>query len=96
MLRCFFALLLLSSLAGIPAHAAGADPAAADPTAAEPLFQKHCTTCHPADRSLKKNKDREGWQKTVTRMQGYAGGLLGDDDATSIVEYLTHVRGPSN
>jgi len=96
MLRRIFASLLLCTLAGIPAHAAGADPAAADPMAAEPQFQKHCTTCHPADRALKKNKDREGWQKTVKRMQGYASGLLGDDDAASIVEYLTHVSGPNN
>jgi cytochrome c5 len=83
------ALLVLAALACSPA-------AAYDQAAAEKLFQKHCTTCHPADRSLKKNKDQAGWEKTVARMQRYASGLFGDGDAGTIVQYLTSVRGPEN
>ena len=83
------ALLLAVAFAGRPA-------AADEPEAAEALFQKHCATCHPVDRALKKNKERAEWEKTVKRMQGYATGMIIDGDAESIVEYLTRVRGPKN
>ncbi len=87
--RFVLALLLAAAFVGDPATAY-------DQEAAEKVFQKHCATCHHIDRTLKKNKDRTGWEKTVKRMQGYASGMLSDGDAESIVEYLTNIRGPSN
>ena len=89
MLRFVLALLLAVAFVGGPA-------VASDQEAEEKQFQKHCATCHHVDRSLKKNKDQAGWEKTVKRMQGYASGLFTDGDAASIVEYLTRVRGPKN
>jgi mono/diheme cytochrome c family protein len=75
---------------------AGGPSLAYDQAAAEKLFQQHCGTCHHVDRSLKKTKERIGWTKTVKRMQGYASGMITDDAADSIVNYLTDVRGPSH
>ena len=35
----------------------------------------------------------EEWQKTVSRMKGYADGRISDKDAGIIIEYLTEIRG---
>lgn len=79
----------------------GADPAAAQPapTAADPkakvLFEEKCSTCHALSRPLGKNKDRGGWEKTVTRMQRVNGCPITDAEAKAIVDYLVTVRGPA-
>ena len=73
---------------------AGGSAPAFDQDAAEKVFQQECATCHHVDRALRKKKDRPGWEKTVDRMKGYAGGLITDDEAKTIIEYLTRVRGP--
>lgn len=85
--RFVLALLLVALFGGNPSSASEEDPG-------EALFELHCATCHPTARALKKNKERAGWEKTVARMQGYASGMITDDDATAIVEYLIRVRGP--
>ncbi len=81
-LACTFFLLTSSVAAGSPSPA--------------DLFESKCTTCHGADRALRKRKDRAGWEKTVSRMKRYASGLISDADAVVIVEYLTRERGPES
>ena len=66
-----------------------------DLEAAKSLFDSKCSLCHSPDRALRKSKDRQGWEKTVSRMKRYASGEIGDEDAAAIVEYLVHVRGPA-
>ncbi|MBI5904752.1 MAG: hypothetical protein HZB86_04255 [Deltaproteobacteria bacterium] len=74
-----------------------APPAAAD--AADPggkaLFDVKCSTCHALARPLGKNKDRDGWTNTVTRMQKVNGCDITDAEAKAIVDYLVRVRGPA-
>jgi mono/diheme cytochrome c family protein len=67
-----------------------------DADAAKKLFESKCAPCHPLDRTLRKTKDRPGWQKTVERMKGYAAGAIADAEAQTIVEYLSRARGPAN
>ncbi|GAB6062663.1 photosystem P840 reaction-center cytochrome c-551 [Deferrisoma palaeochoriense] len=86
----------LTCLALVSALVAG--PAVAqefDLEAAKALFEQKCSACHSLDRPLKKNKDRAGWEKTVSRMARYASGMISPEDADIIVEYLTRVRGPA-
>lgn len=59
------------------------------------LFKSKCTTCHSAERTLRKRKDRAGWEKTVGRMKRYASGLISDEDAEAIIDYLSRERGPA-
>jgi cytochrome c5 len=81
-----------------------AAPAAADPgqtqagggdPKAKALFESKCSMCHGIDRPLGKNKDRDGWTKTVTRMQKVNGCNITDAEAKTIVDYLVAVRGPA-
>lgn len=83
-------LALGTLLAALTAASAGAF----DADAARKVFETRCVACHPLDRSLKKSKDRAGWQKTVGRMKGYAAGAITEEEAGLIVEYLARVRGP--
>ena len=77
---------------GADPHGAGPAAAAADPKA-KALFEEKCSTCHPLSRPLGKNKDRGGWEKTVTRMQRVNGCPITDAEAKEIVDYLVTVRG---
>ena len=65
----------------------------ADNSEAKALFEKRCSLCHPTSRPLSATKSSEEWQKTVSRMKGYANGRISDKDAGIIVEYLTEIRG---
>jgi len=60
---------------------------------AKGLFEKRCSLCHPTSRPLSTTKSGEEWQKTVSRMKGYADGRISDKDAGIIIEYLTEIRG---
>jgi hypothetical protein len=62
--------------------------------AARKLFEAKCSGCHHPDRALKKIKNREGWKKTVERMRTYTPGRISADEAQTIIEYLSRVRGP--
>lgn len=84
------ALLLLALLPAVCAAARDFDR-----EKARQLFEAKCSQCHSLDRPLKKNKDRAGWERTVGRMKGYAGGAISEADAATIVEYLVRVRGPA-
>ncbi len=83
---------LLALLAGA---AAGARADEFDLAAAQALFEAKCVSCHSLDRALRKSKDRERWEKSVARMKRYASGLISDQDAGTIVEYLVRTRGPA-
>lgn len=88
------ALILGIALAAAPA-AGSAQPAKPfDLEAAKASFEAKCAQCHVLDRTLQKNKDKAGWEKTVARMKGYVGDKWTEAEATTIVEYLTRVRGP--
>ena len=77
-----------------PASPAQAAPEAGDPKA-KALFEAKCSICHPTSRPLGKNKDRNGWTSTVTRMQQVNGCPITDAEAKTIIDYLVAVRGPT-
>ena len=78
-----------------PAAAAPAQAQQAGDPDAKALFESKCSMCHGIDRPLGKNKDRDGWTKTVVRMQKVNGCNITDAEAKTIVEYLVAVRGPA-
>jgi cytochrome c5 len=67
---------------------------AGDPKA-KALFEAKCSTCHALSRPLGKNKNLDGWTKTVTRMQQVNGCPITDAEAKAIIDYLVAVRGPA-
>jgi cytochrome c5 len=78
-----------------PASAAPAQAQQAGDPNAKALFESKCSMCHGIDRPLGKNKDRDGWTKTVTRMQKVNGCNITDAEAKTIIDYLVQVRGPA-
>ena len=90
--KWIFAALLSAALlgAGVFSHAAEEG----DPKA-KALFEAKCSACHALSRPLGKNKDRDGWTKTVTRMQKVNACPITDEEARTIVDYLVAVRGPA-
>ena len=80
--------LLACLLVAPPAGAEAGDPKA------KALFEEKCSACHALSRPLGKTKDRDGWEKTVTRMQKANGCPITDAEAKEIVDYLAAVRGP--
>ncbi|HEX9190924.1 MAG TPA: hypothetical protein VF847_02435 [Candidatus Deferrimicrobiaceae bacterium] len=62
---------------------------------AKALFESKCSVCHALSRPLGKNKDRNGWTNTVTRMQRVNGCPVSDEEAKAIIDYLVVVRGPA-
>jgi mono/diheme cytochrome c family protein len=60
---------------------------------AKALFEKRCSLCHPVSRPLSKNKSGDEWRQTVTRMKGYAGDRISEEEAAIIIDYLTETRG---
>lgn len=84
-------------LAAGTALATGAARAASDAgSPAQKLYQSRCSACHSLDRPEKKNKDRVGWERTVSRMRGYSPGQLSENEATAILEYLVRTRAPKD
>jgi mono/diheme cytochrome c family protein len=66
---------------------------AAEKSKGETLFEQRCSMCHATSRALEKTKSAKEWRQTVTRMQGYAGGRISDEEAEIITEYLVEGRG---
>lgn len=79
--------------------AAAAGDAGDEQAKSKALFERTCSMCHGIDRPLSKNKTKEEWQTTVTRMRQNAenkkirGGIPAED-ASRIIDYLSAVRGP--
>lgn len=65
---------------------------AADP--AKALFEEKCSVCHGFDRPLGVHRTKDAWEATVKRMQSKKPGNFNDDEAKTIIDYLTKVRGP--
>ncbi|MDG2223430.1 MAG: hypothetical protein P8L85_18755 [Rubripirellula sp.] len=57
-------------------------------------FERNCTDCHDADRSLSKQKTGPGWRATVRRMAAMEGADIASGDVTAIAEYLTSRNQP--
>jgi hypothetical protein len=51
-------------------------------------FDRSCTTCHDAARSLERTKDLAGWRATVRRMAAKRGAEIATDDIEPISVYL--------
>jgi hypothetical protein len=51
-------------------------------------FERSCTTCHNAARSLDRTKDLAGWRATVQRMAGKRGANIASSDIEPIAVYL--------
>jgi len=69
-------------------------PAMAQQDGGKALFEQKCSVCHSADRAKAKKKDRAGWEKTVMRMKNVNGCPITDDEAKTIIDYLTKNYGP--
>ncbi len=53
------------------------------------LFEEKCSVCHSTERATSKKKSKEGWERTVKRMQKKLSGHISDEEAEAIVEYLS-------
>jgi hypothetical protein len=51
-------------------------------------FERSCTKCHDAARSLDRTKDLAGWRATVRRMAAKRGAEIATDDMEPIAVYL--------
>lgn len=51
-------------------------------------FERSCTKCHDAARSLERTKDLAGWRATVRRMAGKRGAEVASADLEPIAVYL--------
>lgn len=61
---------------------------------AKALFEAKCSVCHALSRPLRKSRERKWWVETVTRMQKVNGCPITDEEAWTIIDYLSIVRGP--
>jgi len=52
------------------------------------LFQKHCTTCHDADRALTKKKSLDEWRATVQKMAAKEDADIPERVREPIAQYL--------
>ena len=66
---------------------------AATESSARALFAKRCSMCHPTSRALGTIKSGEEWRQTVLRMKLKAGRRISDEEAETIIKYLTESRG---
>ncbi len=82
--------VLTAALFLLSGSAFAAEPAQAP---GKKLFEAKCSACHSLSRPLGKNKDREGWTATVTRMQKVNGCPVTDEEAKQIIDYLVSERG---
>lgn len=52
------------------------------------IFETKCSKCHPLDRALSKQKDLGSWKKTTLRMSKYSAGVITEEEAGKVAEYL--------
>ncbi|GAB4259563.1 MAG: hypothetical protein Kow0092_07860 [Deferrisomatales bacterium] len=83
-----FAVLLTALWAG----AAAPDEEALEK--ARGLFEAKCSLCHSIERPKRKRKTKEGWTRTVMRMKNRNGCPVTDEEAATIIDYLTAHHGP--
>jgi mono/diheme cytochrome c family protein len=67
------------------------DPAVV--SAGQAAFERSCTTCHDAARSLERSKDLAGWRGTVRRMAAKMGAEIASADVEPISVFLASRSG---
>jgi hypothetical protein len=94
-------------LARVPEQAKPADPLPAKPGedagkpkfdpavvgAGSAAFERSCTSCHDAARSLDRSKDLAGWRATIKRMAAKKGAEIAPGDEEPIAVYLASRSG---
>lgn len=60
---------------------------------AKALFEKKCIQCHTLDRATTTKKTQAEWKDTVMRMKNVNGAPITDEQAKTIIEYLTENYG---
>ncbi|MCW7753328.1 hypothetical protein OOT00_04925 [Desulfobotulus sp. H1] len=61
-------------------------------TEGESLLQNRCTSCHGASKITRSKKDRNGWERTVRRME-QKGVMLTDNERNNLIHYLAETYG---
>lgn len=56
---------------------------------AKRLFEKRCGACHGLDRATSQRRTAQEWERTVLRMKDSLGAPLTDQEARTIIEYLS-------
>jgi cytochrome c2 len=74
-------LLLLASEAAFSAEKPAAD--------AQSLFEQKCTICHSMSRATSQKKTPREWERTVLRMKNANGAPISDQEAKTIIDYLS-------
>jgi cytochrome c5 len=62
--------------------------------AGKPLVEGGCALCHGLDRVADTGRSKDQWQVIVARMR-YFGSPVSDDQASTIIDYLSTNFGPS-
>lgn len=60
---------------------------------AKQVFETKCSKCHATERPASKTKTKEGWTATVKRMQSKNPAWIGDEEAETIIKYLSKAHG---
>jgi phage FluMu protein Com len=53
------------------------------------LFESKCSKCHTIDRPKSKRKTETEWTSTVMRMKNVNGCPISDEEAQTIIKYLS-------
>jgi mono/diheme cytochrome c family protein len=56
---------------------------------AKGLFEKKCGACHGLDRATSQRRTAQEWERTVLRMKESLGAPLTDQEARTIIDYLS-------
>jgi len=62
---------------------------------AEKLFESKCSVCHSIERPKSKKKTKAEWETTVMRMKNKNGCPVSDEEAKTIINYLSEKYGVS-
>jgi mono/diheme cytochrome c family protein len=80
-----FSLLVIASEAAFSAAQPDGD--------AQGLFEQKCSTCHSASRATSQKKTPREWERTVLRMKNANGAPISDQEAKTIIDYLSKNHG---
>ena len=87
-------LIILLAVAALTAAAAGTVLGSGTAgVEAKALFETKCSICHSTAKPLGRTDTKDGWAKIVTRMQGKKSGLINDEEAALIVDWLAENQG---
>jgi len=81
---------VLSALVFLGSDVYGGDKPA---KTAKKLFEERCSICHGLDRAKDNRRSADEWARTVRRMRDAFGAKLTDEEAKTIIDYLSkHYR----